>query len=261
MSACTPTRASEQAQRPAGERQQHALGHELAEEPAAARAERGPHRELPMPRFRARQQQVGEVRARNQQHESDGRLQHPDRAARAADDLVLHGLHLQDVARSGAGGVGGARRRRRREHVLLDADALAPVLDQRGQLRLAPAARRRRPSGGRSGRGSDCRGSGGSRDSGPAAARSAVRLSITSAPGGRMPITSRFTPLTSTVWPTIALAAERRLPQLVGQDGDRRRLRRRRPGRGRRAHARRSRPSRRAGPRPPARRAPGAVRR
>ena len=64
------------------------------------------------------------------------RLQHPDRAAGAADDLFLHRLHLQDVAGAGVGLAIGFVGRQRREHVLLHADALAPVLDQRGELGL-----------------------------------------------------------------------------------------------------------------------------
>ena len=75
-------------------------------------------------RLGARQQQVGEIRAGDEQHEADGRLQHPDRAARAAEHLVLQRLHLKEVATRSqpAGG------RRGRLQSWLDADALAPVL-------------------------------------------------------------------------------------------------------------------------------------
>ena len=50
-----------------------------------------------------------------------------------------------------------------------------------------------------------------------------------------MPMTSRGRPLTSTVWPTMLLAAERGLPQLVREDHDRRQRNRRRARRRRRA--------------------------
>ena len=91
-SACTPARASTQPKRAAGDRQQHAFGHELPEQPAAAGAKRRAHRELAVTCLGARQQQVREVRAGDQQHEADRGLQHPDRAAGAAEDLLLHGF-------------------------------------------------------------------------------------------------------------------------------------------------------------------------
>ena len=91
----------QQPEHAADHREQHAFGHELAQQPAAAGAERRAHGKLAMTRLRAREQQVGEVRARDQQHEPDRRLQHPDGAAGAADDFLLHRLHLQDVTRAG----------------------------------------------------------------------------------------------------------------------------------------------------------------
>ena len=50
-----------------------------------------------MTRLGAGQQQVCEIRARDQQHEPDRRLQDPNRATGAAKDHVLHRLHLKDV--------------------------------------------------------------------------------------------------------------------------------------------------------------------
>ena len=141
MSALHADAREHEAEHAADDRQQHALGHELAQQPAAAGAERGAHRELAMPRLGARQQQVGEVGARDQQHERHRRLQHPDGAAGAADDLLLHRLHLQDVAAPGLAcaprpfGSGA-------EDVVLHADALAPVRDQRLSARSAPPLRR-----------------------------------------------------------------------------------------------------------------------
>jgi len=58
---------------------------------AAGRARRpSPRgRELLVPRLGAPEQQVREVRARDEQHEHDGGLQHPHGRPRAADDLRL----------------------------------------------------------------------------------------------------------------------------------------------------------------------------
>ena len=53
----------------------------------APSASRG--RELALPAFGAGEQQVGEVGAGDEQHEADRRLQHPDGAAGAADNLFL----------------------------------------------------------------------------------------------------------------------------------------------------------------------------
>ncbi len=52
--------------------EQQALGQQLAHEPAPRCAERGSNRDFPLPSAGARQQQVGDVGARDQQHESNG---------------------------------------------------------------------------------------------------------------------------------------------------------------------------------------------
>ena len=58
----------------AGEqREEQALGQELADEAAARRAERQPDRHLVTPGRRARQQQVRDVGAGDQQHQADHR--------------------------------------------------------------------------------------------------------------------------------------------------------------------------------------------
>ena len=53
----------------AGDGEQQALDEQLAEDPDARRADRQPHGDLALARGRARQHQVGEVRAGNQQHQ------------------------------------------------------------------------------------------------------------------------------------------------------------------------------------------------
>ena len=56
--------------------QQDALGQELADEPGPARTQRRPDRQLPAPGQRPRQDQVGHVRAGDEQHERHGAHQH-----------------------------------------------------------------------------------------------------------------------------------------------------------------------------------------
>ncbi len=99
-------------------------------------AQGGADGELAMTRFGAREQQVREIGAGDQQDEADGRLQHPDRAAGASNQLVLHRLHLQDVAPAGVG-LGIRAGRQRGEYMpLLQAGTLSPVTEQRRELRL-----------------------------------------------------------------------------------------------------------------------------
>src|SRR5262249_42971001 len=67
-----PQRAAEQAE-------QQALRQQLPDHHPPRRAERQPDGHLPAPRRRAREQQVGHVRARDQQHESDSAHQYQQR--------------------------------------------------------------------------------------------------------------------------------------------------------------------------------------
>ena len=61
-----------QACRHAAAGQQRALGQQLRDDAQRGGAERGAHRNLALARLRARQQQVGDVDARDQQHERHG---------------------------------------------------------------------------------------------------------------------------------------------------------------------------------------------
>ncbi len=120
--------------RRAGEREQRPLGHELGEQAAAARAERGADRELLLPRLRAREQQVGEVGARDEQHEPDGALQDPERGRHVADDVVLERVVAQPVRR----GVRHVRVRRDRLPLAQHAVEVVAGLRQRDAI-LQPA--------------------------------------------------------------------------------------------------------------------------
>ena len=60
---------------------------------AATRAERETDRHLAMPRRRAREQHVRDVRAGDEQHEPDGAEQHQECRADVADD---HGVERRD---------------------------------------------------------------------------------------------------------------------------------------------------------------------
>ena len=78
-----------EAQPPAGQGQEQALGEHLAEQRPAARAERGAEGELRAPRRAAREQQVGHVGAGDQQDQADGAEQQDQRRASVLDDVVL----------------------------------------------------------------------------------------------------------------------------------------------------------------------------
>ena len=69
---------------PAAHREAQAFGQQLPNQAAATRAERQAHRHLAVPRRGARQQQVPEIRARDEQHEPCGAEQHDERLGEAA---------------------------------------------------------------------------------------------------------------------------------------------------------------------------------
>ena len=104
------------AERAAGNREHEAFGQELPNQLAAASAERQPHRDLALPHDAARDQQVRDVGAGDQQHEPDHAHQDDERRrefvaeARVADrrafdaQLTLHELLarvLRPVLRAG----------------------------------------------------------------------------------------------------------------------------------------------------------------
>ena len=72
------------------QREDEALGQELPDHPAAAGAERGANRHLPGPRGPAREQQVGDVAARDQQDEADRPEQDEEPLPVVADELLHH---------------------------------------------------------------------------------------------------------------------------------------------------------------------------
>ena len=65
-------RRQEHAEHAAHHGERGALGQELANQPPASRAERGANRQLPVPRDASGRQQIGDVDARDEQHEPDG---------------------------------------------------------------------------------------------------------------------------------------------------------------------------------------------
>ena len=70
-------------------RQDQVLDDQLADEPAAARAQRATEAELTLPVRQARQEEVHDVHAADDEHEADGRRHQPQSGLRAARDLVL----------------------------------------------------------------------------------------------------------------------------------------------------------------------------
>ena len=78
----------------AADRRQHdALGEELGEEATSGRAHRRTDRHFALPRRAAREQQVGDVGARDQQHEPDRAEHHPQRGHQVRrEEVVLERL-------------------------------------------------------------------------------------------------------------------------------------------------------------------------
>ena len=88
---------------PAGDSQHAAFGEELTHQPAASGAERGAHGQLALPRRSAREQQVRDVGAGDQQDECDGAEQHEQRRPDVAGQLLAQGTTraVQPVLKSG----------------------------------------------------------------------------------------------------------------------------------------------------------------
>ena len=128
--------------------QDDGFGEQLTEQPDAAGTERRSDRQLRLTRGGARQEQVGDIRAGDQQHEANGAEKHEERRSHVAHDHVgeRHGVERQRV-------VGLTER-----HLQLTADSPQVVIDLRErdarlgtaddrQELTAPALRGRRAEG------------------------------------------------------------------------------------------------------------------
>ena len=110
----------------AGQREQHALGGQLAREIALPRAEREPNRQFTLARETRGEQQIGDIRAGDQQDEEHGAEQDVQRRAHGSDDrlgvrLDVHAMIGRELARERVAQrshVGGGARKR---HVRLQA--------------------------------------------------------------------------------------------------------------------------------------------
>ena len=178
-------------ERAAGQAEQGGLGEQLPRNPRAACAERCPNRDLTLPRRRAGQQQVGDVRERDQQQDPDRAEQQVERRAGVADDRLGQRHRLEaPVARS------VLLLERRGDRV--------QVRPRRVATSFPAAAARGRPD--RTGRGATAdRWCGCARDRAPAAE--------TAGPAGRRPTIVQLTSSSRIVWPMIAGFAPNRRVQ------------------------------------------------
>ena len=92
-SASTPHSATHHAARAAERGEHEPFAQELADDPAAARAERGADGDFAPAGGAAREQQVRDVGARDQQHRRDRREQHDEPEPVVADEHVLEPAH------------------------------------------------------------------------------------------------------------------------------------------------------------------------
>ena len=80
----------------AADRREHdALGDQLANDAPAVAADRGAHRQLALARRGAHQQQVGDVRARDQQHEHHRAHQRHELRPHVGDQVFVHRLDAE----------------------------------------------------------------------------------------------------------------------------------------------------------------------
>ena len=87
-SARTPSKAESHAENAAGQGEQHAFSQQLAHDARAAGSQCGADRELAFADGGAHQQQIGDIGAGDQQHQSYRAQHHQQRIARVADDAV-----------------------------------------------------------------------------------------------------------------------------------------------------------------------------
>ena len=85
-----------QAERAARDREDRVLGEQLARDPRAAAADRRPDGELALAREAAREQEIGDVRARDDQHQRDGDGQDRQRRPRRSGDVVRQRAGVHD---------------------------------------------------------------------------------------------------------------------------------------------------------------------
>ena len=86
ISASRPPVRQHQAEAGAGHAEHHRLGDQLPQQPGAPGAERRADSQLPVPRRPAREQQVRDVAAGDEQHETNRAEQHEQWPAHVADD-------------------------------------------------------------------------------------------------------------------------------------------------------------------------------
>ena len=94
-------RRQQQAGDAAQQRQQHAFEDQLSQQSPRARAHRSADGKFATPAFGARQQQVGDVGAGDQQHQADGTEQQIKRRTDVADDVVKQRADLGGPAAIG----------------------------------------------------------------------------------------------------------------------------------------------------------------
>ena len=98
----------QQAHRAAEDGEEHAFGDELADHVEPGRAEREARRDLPPPAGKAREHEVGDVRARNQEHTSHGAEEQQITLSLLPDRIVQERHDLDLRRRVDVGGVRGA---------------------------------------------------------------------------------------------------------------------------------------------------------
>jgi len=98
----------QQARRATKAREQHAFGDELADHVESRRAECEARRDLPSPAGEAREHEIGDVRARNQEHTSHGAEEQQITLSLLPDRIVQKRHHLDLRRRVDVGGIGGA---------------------------------------------------------------------------------------------------------------------------------------------------------
>jgi len=96
---CQRARGKGETDKPAKQAENHALDQQFSSDPPRAGAERGTNRQLLLPGLGSDEEQIRHVRARDEEHHTDGAGQHPQHCPHVADEIVFQRADVRSEAR------------------------------------------------------------------------------------------------------------------------------------------------------------------
>ena len=138
QNAANARESEHQPEHPAGDRQDHAFGEQLANDSSASGSDSGADRDFPPASCRARQQKIGDVRACDQQHEAHRAQQNPEKRAHPAHQHFTQRLHTKGPLRTQAVRIALPKTLGRRLELLVRGHQAHARLQAPGHLEVIP---------------------------------------------------------------------------------------------------------------------------